>query len=165
MDCGLFGVRFLFLGHKNGAAAPVDYLSTFATAPQFLYLLPIQKLFFPFPPLCDPVFWDSYRTISPYLWCEADFFSADIKILEQKYASDQQNADRCIHDFSSPHSSLPPYYTNDIPNFILLQLQKRENTEFLKFSKRISWLSASKRAQLRSAVPVSHLRLSIHFLL
>ena len=56
MDCGLFGVRFLFLGHKNGAAAPVDYLSTFATAPQFLYLLPIQKLFFPFPPLCDPVF-------------------------------------------------------------------------------------------------------------
>ena len=33
MDCGLFGVRFLFLGHKNGAAAPVDYLSTFATAP------------------------------------------------------------------------------------------------------------------------------------
>ena len=32
MDCGLFGVRFLFLGHKNGAAAPVDYLSTFATA-------------------------------------------------------------------------------------------------------------------------------------
>lgn len=36
MDCGLFGVRFLFLGHKNGAAAPVDYLSTFATAPFFL---------------------------------------------------------------------------------------------------------------------------------
>ena len=33
MDCGLFGVRFLFLGHKNGAATPVDYLSTFATAP------------------------------------------------------------------------------------------------------------------------------------
>ena len=33
MDCGLFGVRFLFSGHKNGAAAPVDYLSTFATAP------------------------------------------------------------------------------------------------------------------------------------
>ena len=33
MDCGLFGVRFLFLGPKNGAAAPVDYLSTFATAP------------------------------------------------------------------------------------------------------------------------------------
>lgn len=35
MDCGLFGVRFLFLGHKNGAAAPVDYLSTFATAPVY----------------------------------------------------------------------------------------------------------------------------------
>ncbi len=33
MDCGLFGVRFLFLGYKNGAAAPVDYSSTFATAP------------------------------------------------------------------------------------------------------------------------------------
>jgi len=33
MDCGLFGVRFLFLGHKNGAVAPVDHLSTFATAP------------------------------------------------------------------------------------------------------------------------------------
>lgn len=33
MDCGLFGVRFLFFGYKNGAAAPVDYLSTFATAP------------------------------------------------------------------------------------------------------------------------------------
>lgn len=32
MDCGLFGVRFLFLGHKNGAATPVDYSSTFATA-------------------------------------------------------------------------------------------------------------------------------------
>ena len=35
MDCGLFGVRFLFLGYKNGAAAPVDYSSTFATAPSF----------------------------------------------------------------------------------------------------------------------------------
>ena len=33
MDCGLFGVRFLFLGHKNGTVAPVDYSSTFATAP------------------------------------------------------------------------------------------------------------------------------------
>ena len=39
MDCGLFGVRFLFLGHKNGAAAPVDYLSAFATAPDIkLYM-------------------------------------------------------------------------------------------------------------------------------
>lgn len=37
MDCGLFGVRFLFLGHKNGAAAPVDYLSTFATAPSLIF--------------------------------------------------------------------------------------------------------------------------------
>ena len=36
MDCGLFGVRFLFLGHKNGAVAPVDHLSTFATAPFLL---------------------------------------------------------------------------------------------------------------------------------
>ena len=33
MDCGLFGVRFLFLGFKNGAAAPVDYSFTFATPP------------------------------------------------------------------------------------------------------------------------------------
>ena len=33
MDYGLFGVRFLFLGIKSGAVAPVDYLSTFATAP------------------------------------------------------------------------------------------------------------------------------------
>ena len=38
MDCGLFGVRFLFLGYKNGAAAPVDYSSTFATAPYFLWI-------------------------------------------------------------------------------------------------------------------------------
>ncbi len=37
MDCGLFRVRFLFSGHKNGAAAPVDYLSTFATAPFIKY--------------------------------------------------------------------------------------------------------------------------------
>ncbi len=36
MDCGLFGVRFLFLGYKNGAAAPVDYSSTFATAPYII---------------------------------------------------------------------------------------------------------------------------------
>ena len=28
MDCRLFRVRFLFLGYKNGAATPVDYLST-----------------------------------------------------------------------------------------------------------------------------------------
>ena len=37
MDCGLFGVRFLFLGYKNGAAAPVDYSSTFATAPFYFF--------------------------------------------------------------------------------------------------------------------------------
>ena len=42
MDCGLFGVRFLFLGHKNGAAAPVDYLSTFATAPLLTILICIH---------------------------------------------------------------------------------------------------------------------------
>ena len=33
MNCGLFGVRFSVLWHKKGAVAPVDYLSTFATAP------------------------------------------------------------------------------------------------------------------------------------
>ena len=33
MNCGLFGVRFSVLWHKKGAIAPVDYLSTFATAP------------------------------------------------------------------------------------------------------------------------------------
>lgn len=38
MDCGLFGVRFLFLGHKNGTVAPVDYSSTFATAPFFVFM-------------------------------------------------------------------------------------------------------------------------------
>jgi len=35
MNCGLFGVRFSVLWHKKGAVAPVDYLSTFATAPSF----------------------------------------------------------------------------------------------------------------------------------
>ena len=43
MDCGLFGVRFLFLGHKNGAATPVDYLSTFATAPERMVKTGVQK--------------------------------------------------------------------------------------------------------------------------
>ncbi|MFR9027512.1 MAG: hypothetical protein ACLVIR_06580, partial [Clostridium sp.] len=38
MDCGLFGVRFLFLGHKNGAATPVDYLSAFAADSPFFYV-------------------------------------------------------------------------------------------------------------------------------
>ena len=33
MNCGLFGVRFSVSEHKNGAAAPVDFSSTFATAP------------------------------------------------------------------------------------------------------------------------------------
>ena len=33
---GLFGVRFCVLEHKKGAIAPVDYLSTFATAPLLL---------------------------------------------------------------------------------------------------------------------------------
>ena len=33
MNCGLFGVRFSVLWHKKGAIAPVDYSSTFATAP------------------------------------------------------------------------------------------------------------------------------------
>lgn len=42
MDCGLFGVRFLFLGYKNGAAAPVDYSSTFATAPS---VNPVSRYF------------------------------------------------------------------------------------------------------------------------
>ena len=36
MNCGLFGVRFSVLWHKKGAVAPVDYLSTFATAPFFI---------------------------------------------------------------------------------------------------------------------------------
>ena len=49
MDCGLFGVRFLFLGYKNGAAAPVDYSSTFATAPSLFY------------------FWTLYRAASPFI--------------------------------------------------------------------------------------------------
>ena len=44
MDCGLFGVRFLFLGYKNGAAAPVDYSSTFATAPRLTNFLIGQVL-------------------------------------------------------------------------------------------------------------------------
>lgn len=39
MDGGLFGVLFLFLGYKNGAAAPVDYSSTFATAPSVYWNL------------------------------------------------------------------------------------------------------------------------------
>ena len=33
MNCGLFGVRFSVLWHKKGAVAPVDNLSTYATAP------------------------------------------------------------------------------------------------------------------------------------
>ena len=33
MDGRFFGACFSFLGHKNGAIAPVDYSSTFATAP------------------------------------------------------------------------------------------------------------------------------------
>ena len=33
-----FGVRFLFLGHKNGAATPVDYLSAFAADSPFFYV-------------------------------------------------------------------------------------------------------------------------------
>lgn len=33
MDDGLFGVRFSVFHNKNGAVAPVDYYSTFATAP------------------------------------------------------------------------------------------------------------------------------------
>lgn len=34
LDCGLFfGVRFLFLWHKNRAAASADYSSTFANSP------------------------------------------------------------------------------------------------------------------------------------
>ena len=38
MDDGLFGVRFLFLGHKNRAASPVDYLSAFAADSPFFYV-------------------------------------------------------------------------------------------------------------------------------
>lgn len=34
MDCEFFGVCFLFLGYKKGVAVPVDYPSTFATAPE-----------------------------------------------------------------------------------------------------------------------------------
>ena len=33
MDGGFFGIRFSVSGRKKGAVAPVDYLSTFATAP------------------------------------------------------------------------------------------------------------------------------------
>ena len=46
MDGGLFGVLFLFLGYKNGAAAPVDYSSAFATAPQY-ELMYVSYPFYP----------------------------------------------------------------------------------------------------------------------
>ena len=39
MNCGLLGVRFSILWHKKGAIAPVDYLSTFATAPIFIFFI------------------------------------------------------------------------------------------------------------------------------
>ena len=40
MNGRLFGACFSTLGHKEGAIAPVDYLSTFATAPfeYFVYI-------------------------------------------------------------------------------------------------------------------------------
>ena len=36
MDGRLFGACFFIFKHKNGAAAPVDYSSTFATAPFYV---------------------------------------------------------------------------------------------------------------------------------
>ena len=42
MNCGLFGVRFSVLWHKKGAIAPVDYLSTFATAPLCISFLSVN---------------------------------------------------------------------------------------------------------------------------
>lgn len=42
MDGRFFGACFSFLGHKNGAIAPVDYSSTFATAP-FIYEILFSK--------------------------------------------------------------------------------------------------------------------------
>ena len=37
MNGRLFGACFSTLGHKEGAIAPVDYLSTFATAPVSIF--------------------------------------------------------------------------------------------------------------------------------
>ena len=39
MDGRFFGACFSFLGHKNGAIAPVDYSSTFATAPFIILII------------------------------------------------------------------------------------------------------------------------------
>ena len=37
MDGRFFGACFSIFRHKNGAVAPVDYSSTFATAPLFAF--------------------------------------------------------------------------------------------------------------------------------
>lgn len=44
MNGRLFGVCFSVFGHKNGTIAPVDYLSTFATAPISLNLALFGKI-------------------------------------------------------------------------------------------------------------------------